>query len=111
MSDGVKGWGIRYRAHNGLPRPAVVLVPDEFGPRRPPPFLPLVISPHGRGVRALTNAHLWGSLPAGGGFAVICPGGMGRRLPLHSWGWRGQNADPSPLPPRVRNKLPLARID
>jgi poly(3-hydroxybutyrate) depolymerase len=111
MNDGVKGWGIRYRAHNGLPRPAVVLVPDEYGPRRPTPFLSLVISPHGRGVRALANAHLWGNLPARGGFAVICPGGMGRRLPLHSWGWRGQIADLARMPSIVHTKLPWLRID
>jgi poly(3-hydroxybutyrate) depolymerase len=111
MSDGVKGWGIRYRAHNGLRRPAVVLVPDEYGPRRPTPSLSLVISPHGRGVRALANAHLWANLPARGGFAVICPGGMGRRLPLHSWGWRGQIADLARMPSIVRTKLPWLRID
>ena len=111
MSEGVRGWGIRYRAHSGLPRPAVVLVPDEYGPTRPPPRLSLVISAHGRGVRALTNAHLWGDLPARGGFAVVCPGGMGRRLPLHSWGWWGQIADLARMPSIVRAKLPWLRFD
>jgi poly(3-hydroxybutyrate) depolymerase len=111
VSDGVKEWGIRYRAHNRLPRPGIVLVPAEYGPERPPPPLPLVISPHGRGVRARTNARLWGDLPQQGGFAVICPGGMGRRLPLHSWGWRGQVADLARMPSIVRATLPWLRVD
>jgi poly(3-hydroxybutyrate) depolymerase len=111
MADGVSEWAIRYRAHNQLPRPAVVLVSAEYGPRHPPPPLRLVISPHGRGVRAGTNARLWGALPARGGFAVVCPGGMGRRLPLHSWGWRGQIADLARMPSIVRATLPWLSID
>jgi poly(3-hydroxybutyrate) depolymerase len=70
-----------------------------------------VISPHGRGVRAQTNANLWSALPARGGFAVICPGGMGRRLPLHSWGWRGQIADLARMPSIATATLPWLRID
>jgi poly(3-hydroxybutyrate) depolymerase len=95
-------WGVRYAAHNRLRRPAVVLVPWEDGPQRPTPPLPLVISPHGRGVRAATNARLWGDLPGRGQFIVVCPGGMGRRLPLHSWGWRGQIDDLARMPTVVR---------
>jgi pimeloyl-ACP methyl ester carboxylesterase len=111
VSDGVRQWTVRYRAHNRLPRPAIVLVPAEYGPNRAPPPLPLVISPHGRGVRAQTNARLWGDLPARGGFAVVCPGGMGRRLPLHSWGWRGQIADLARMAGIVRATLPWLRVD
>jgi len=111
VSDGVRAWTIRYRAHNRAPRPAVVLVPAGFGPSCPPPPMPLVVSPHGRGVRADTNARLWGELPAQGGFAVVCPGGMGRRLPLHSWGWRGQIADLARMPSIVRATLPWLRVD
>jgi poly(3-hydroxybutyrate) depolymerase len=110
VSDGVKRWTIRYRAHNRLARPAVVLVPDAYGPGRPTPRLPLVISPHGRNVPAATNASKWGELPARGSFAVICPGGMGRRLPLHSWGWRGQIADLARMPAILRAALPWLRI-
>ena len=111
MSDGVRAWQIRYRAHNRAARPAVVVVPIGFGPAHPPPPLPLVISPHGRGVRADTNARMWGGLPAEGGFAVVCPGGMGRRLPLHSWGWRSQIADLARMPSIVRATLPWLRVD
>ena len=110
MSNGVKHWGLRYRAHNGLPRWAVLAAPSQFGPRNPSPPLPLVISPHGRGVRARTNARLWGALPAQG-FAVICPGGMGRRLPLHSWGWRGQIDDLARMPSILRAQRPWLHLD
>jgi poly(3-hydroxybutyrate) depolymerase len=111
LSDGVKQWGFRYRAHNGVRRWAVVVAPAQYGPNNPPPLLPLVISPHGRGVRARTNARLWGDLPARGGFAVICPGGMGRRLPLHSWGWRGQIDDLARMPSILRAARPWLRLD
>jgi poly(3-hydroxybutyrate) depolymerase len=111
MSDGVKQWGIRYRADGGVPRWAVVVAPAQYGPGSPSPPLPLVISPHGRGVRARTNANLWRGLPAQGGFAVICPGGMGRRLPLHSWGWRGQIDDLARMPSILRAARPWLRID
>jgi poly(3-hydroxybutyrate) depolymerase len=107
----VKKWGIRYRAHNKLPRPAIVLLPAKYGPGHPTKPLPLVISPHGRGVRAKGNAHLWSDLPARGDFAVICPGGMGRRLPLHSWGYRGQIDDLARMPSVAEGALPWLRID
>jgi poly(3-hydroxybutyrate) depolymerase len=110
VSDGVKHWGLRYRAHNGVRRWAVLVVPSQYGPRNVPPPLPLVISPHGRGVRARTNARLWRELPARG-FAVICPGGMGRRLPLHSWGWRGQIDDLARMPAIIGDARPWLRID
>jgi len=111
VDGGVKHWGIRYRAHNGVLRWAVVVAPAQYGPQDPSLPLPLVISPHGRGVRARTNARLWGDLPARGGFAVICPGGMGRRLPLHSWGWRGQIDDLARMPSILRTARPWLRID
>src|SRR5829696_8921784 len=111
MSDGVRRWDIRYRAHNGRVRPAVVLVPARFAPGRPASALPLVISPHGRNVRAAVNASKWGELPARGPFAVICPGGMGRKLPLASWGWRGQIADLARMPEIIRSALPWLRVN
>ena len=111
MSNGVRRWGFRYRAHNGVPRFAVVVAPARYGPSSPSPPLPLVISPHGRGVRAITNARLWRDLPAQGDFAVVCPGGMGRRLPLHSWGWRGQIEDLARMPALIRSERPWLRID
>jgi poly(3-hydroxybutyrate) depolymerase len=107
----VRHWPVRYRAHNRLPRPAVVVLPAQYGPERRPPPLPLVISPHGRGVSAETNARMWADLPGRGHFAVICPGGMGRRLPLHSWGYQGQIADLARMPSIARATLPWLRVD
>ena len=109
--SGTKQWGLRYRAHNKVLRWAVVVAPAQYGPKHPSPPLPLVISPHGRGVRARTNANLWGELPGQGDFAVICPGGMGRRLPLHSWGFRGQIDDLARMPAILRAARPWLRVD
>jgi pimeloyl-ACP methyl ester carboxylesterase len=85
---------IRYRAHDGVERNAWLLLPAGYagGP------IPLVISPHGRGVGAAENAGLWGDLPAEGDFAVINPEGQGRRLGLYSWGDPGEIADLARMP-------------
>jgi pimeloyl-ACP methyl ester carboxylesterase len=36
---------------------------------------------------------------------------MGRRLPLHSWGWRGQIDDLARMPALLRNARPWLRFD
>ena len=101
---------IQYRAHNGLPRHAFVIVPKWYGPRNHP-SLPLVISPHGRGVPARDNVHLWGNLPALGRFAVVNPEGQGRKLALYSWGDPGEISDLAKMPSLVHLALPWLRID
>jgi pimeloyl-ACP methyl ester carboxylesterase len=103
-------WHIRYRAHDGRARGAYVALPSWYGKHRHPP-IPLVISPHGRGVSARTNARLWGSLPALGGFAVISPEGAGRKLGGYSWGSLGQIDDLARMPQIARLTLPWLRID
>src|SRR5207247_8604555 len=70
---------IHYRTHDGHRRSAEVVLPDWYGPRNNPP-LPLIISPHGRGVSAEENVNRWGNLPAVGAFAVVNPEGQGRRF-------------------------------
>ena len=85
---------ISYVAHDGVRRPAWLLLPADY--RGAP--IPLVISPHGRGVDARSNALIWGDLPGEGGFAVINPGGEGRRLHWFSWGAPGQIADLARMP-------------
>jgi len=115
---GVGGWEqvhvrtiqIEYRTHDGDLRAAYVLVPDWYGPEQHPP-LPLVISPHGRGVSADDNADRWGDLPALGSFAVVNPEGQGRRFRRLSWGYPGQIADLARMPQIVRQQLPWLRID
>jgi pimeloyl-ACP methyl ester carboxylesterase len=101
---------IRYRAHNGEARDAYVLLPSWYGPKNDPP-LPLIISPHGRGLSGRANAALWGDLPARGPFAVVSPDGQGRRLPLHSWGFTGQIEDLAKMPSIVARALPWMRVD
>ena len=102
---------ISYRAHNGVRTAATVVVPARYGRGRPSPPLPLVISPHGRGLTGRQNARLWGRLPAVGGFAVVSPDGQGRVLPRHSWGFAGQISDLARMPSIVRRAVPWLRID
>jgi poly(3-hydroxybutyrate) depolymerase len=110
VASPVRIWTVHYRAHDGLVRPAYVVLPRWYGPDRHPP-IPLVISPHGRGVDARANARIWGTLPALGGFAVVNPEGQGRRLELYSWGDRGQIGDLARMPAIVHRALPWLRID
>src|SRR5580765_1253905 len=84
---------IHYIAHDGIRRTAWLLLP--IGTHGP---IPLIISPHGRGVGADENALIWGDLPGEGGFAVINPAGEGRRLHQYSWGYRGQIDDLARMP-------------
>jgi poly(3-hydroxybutyrate) depolymerase len=106
----VRVWTIGYRAHDGVERAAYVELPAWYGPHDHPP-IPLVISPHGRGVDARANARIWGDLPAVGRFAVVNPEGQGRRLELYSWGDPGQIADLARMPRLVEHALPWLRID
>lgn len=101
---------IEYRTHDGHRRAAYVLVPDWYGPARHP-RLPLIISPHGRGVAADVNADRWGDLPAVGSFAVVNPEGQGRRFARFSWGYPGQIDDLARMPQILQRALPWLRID
>jgi poly(3-hydroxybutyrate) depolymerase len=106
----VRTWTIHFRAHDGRRNVAYVVLPAWYGPKRNPP-LPLIISPHGRGLTGRANALLWGGLPARGAFAVVNPDSRGRRLPSYSWGYRGQIEDLARMPEIVRLTLPWVRID
>jgi dipeptidyl aminopeptidase/acylaminoacyl peptidase len=101
---------IVYRAHNGARRAAWVVLPAWYRPGRNP-RIPLVISPHGRGISGRANARLFGRLPALGRFAVVSPEGQGRRLTRYSWGFAGQIADLARMPTIVRRALPWVRVD
>lgn len=105
----VRTWTLHYRAHDGASRVAFVVLPRWYGPRDHPP-IPLVISPHGRGIEPGANARLWGNLPALGRFAVVNPEGQGRRLELYSWGDPGEISDLARMPSIVRHGLPWLRI-
>ena len=111
MADEVREWTIKYLAHNRRVREAVVVLPAEYGPNKPTPKLPLVITIHGRENSARLTAQLWDGLPARGGFAVIAPAGMGRRLPDTSWGYRRQIDDLARMPWIAESALPWLNID
>lgn len=106
----VKLWKISYRSHDGKIRKAWVILPRWYDSLHNP-ALPLVISPHGRGCTGLGNAGYWGNLPGVGGFAVVNPDGMGRRLDLKSFGYEGQLDDLARMPSIVTHALPWVRID
>jgi poly(3-hydroxybutyrate) depolymerase len=101
---------IEYTAHNGVKRPATVVLPAWYGPANNPP-LPVVISPHGRDATGGSNADYFGNLPAVGNFAVISPDGMGRRLKLKSYGYAGQIDDLAKMPEFAVAALPWLRLD
>jgi pimeloyl-ACP methyl ester carboxylesterase len=101
---------ISYRAHDGLQRRAYVIVPADYGVDGSPP-IPLVISPHGRGVGAKENIRRWGRLPATGDFAVVNPEGQGRALTLFSWGDPGEIRDLAHMPDIVEHALPWLHVD
>jgi pimeloyl-ACP methyl ester carboxylesterase len=103
-------WTIHYRAHGSPQRIALVVLPRWYGPRNNPP-IPLVISPHGRGVEPTGNVSMWGNMPALGRFAVVSPEGQGTsRLELFSWGSPGQIDDLGRMPTIVKRALPWLRI-
>jgi pimeloyl-ACP methyl ester carboxylesterase len=106
----VRLWTIHFRAHDGRRNTAYVLLPAWYGPGRNPP-IPLIISPHGRGLDGRANAAIWGGLPARGPFAVVNPDARGRRLPRYSWGYRGQIEDLARMPQILKLTLPWLRID
>ena len=106
----VRRLGISYRAWDGLRRTAYVVVPRWYEPARDP-RMPLVISPHGRGLDARVNLRFWGGLPAFGPFAVVSPEGQGRVLTRYSWGWRSQIDDLARMPAILAKQLPWLRID
>ena len=106
----VKRVQVRYIAHDGRPSRAYLVLPSWYGPAANPP-LPLIISPHGRGLSGRANSILWGHLPGRGSFAVINPDARGRRLAGHSWGYAGQVADLARMPEILRTALPWLRID
>ena len=106
----VRVWRIAYRAHNGVRREAFVAFPSSYRPRHAPP-IPLVISPHGRGVTGRENLRLWGQLPAVGNFGVVSPDGQGRLLSNYSWGSAGQIDDLARMPQIVKLTLPWVHVD
>lgn len=101
---------VPYVASDGSQRIAYLVLPRWYGAQRHPP-IPLVISPHGRGVTPTGNLRFWRSLPAYGPFALVSPEGQGRRLTLYSWGRKGQIDDLARMPDVLTGALPWLNID
>ena len=102
---------LSYVAFDGRTTHATLLLPAGYGPGRNP-AIPLVISPHGRGLDGRANAARWGDLPSRGGFAVINPDGEGAHLGgRFSWGAPGQIDDLARMPSILAAALPWVRID
>ncbi|MGB8004414.1 MAG: hypothetical protein WCF27_09155 [Gaiellaceae bacterium] len=110
LPQGVHVYALSYRAHDGLSRRAYLILPAWYSPAQDPP-IPLVISPHGRGVGARSNIKRWGDLPALGDFGVINPEGQGRKLTLFSWGSPGEIRDLARMPSIVEHALPWLHVD
>jgi pimeloyl-ACP methyl ester carboxylesterase len=106
----VRTVSVPYRAWDGATRVALLVLPRWYRAGLNP-AIPLVISPHGRGITAVDNLHFWGGLPAFGPFAVVNPEGQGRRLTLYSWGWRGQIDDLARMPRILETGLPWLHLD
>ena len=110
-AEGVQAVAIDYTAHDGRTSHATILLPAWYAADRNP-AIPLVISPHGRGLWGSTNAELWGDLPTRGGFAVVNPDGEGEHLSgRFSWGAPGDVDDLARMPEIVQNAVPWLRID
>jgi poly(3-hydroxybutyrate) depolymerase len=101
---------ITYTTHNGHTRNAYVQLPHDYLPGANP-AIPLVISPHGRGVDGKINTRRWGNLPTLGNFVVVSPDGYGRRLARHSWGFSGQIDDLARMADVVELALPWLHVD
>jgi pimeloyl-ACP methyl ester carboxylesterase len=101
----IRVWKIAYRANDGRRRDAYVALPASYRPGHAPP-IPLVISPHGRGVTGRQNVKLWGQLPEVGNFAVISPDGTSN----YSWGSAGQISDLARMPAILHLTLPWVHI-
>jgi hypothetical protein len=69
---------VHYRAHDGVLRPALVMVPSDYHGQP----IPLVISPHGRGVDERENELLWGRPSRRGRLRGDQPGGRRTRAAL-----------------------------
>jgi poly(3-hydroxybutyrate) depolymerase len=106
----VKVLTFAYRSHVGGERKAYLVLPAWYDERRHPE-IPLVISPHGRGVDGVYNLRFWGNLPARGSFALISPDGQGRRLPLYSRGYPGQIDDLARMPALAHAAFPWLKLD
>jgi hypothetical protein len=109
-ATGTRWLQIRFTGPGGRRDRLVVGLPSWYGPRDDPP-LPLVISPHSRGLTPWQEARRWGDLPGRFGIAVVNTGLHGRVIPRRSWAWPPDIAEMADLPGLLPRFLPYLRID
>ncbi len=109
-STGTRRLIVRFRGPGGWHDSVLVALPAWYGPHRDPP-LPLVVSPHSRGLTPSRWARRWGDLPGRFGLIVLDPGLHGRVIPRRSWAWPPDIAELARLPELVHRRLPWLRYD
>jgi pimeloyl-ACP methyl ester carboxylesterase len=101
---------VRFTGPGGRRDRLVIGLPAWYGPHDDPP-LPLVISPHSRGLTPWQEARRWGELPGRFGIAVANTGLHGRVIPRRSWAWPPDIAEMTDVPRLLPRFLPWLRID
>ena len=107
---GTRRLAIHFRGPGGVRDSAVVALPSWYGPYDHP-RLPLVISPHSRGITAWQQARRWGDLPGRFRLIVVDPGLHGRVIPRRSWAWPPDIAEMADLPATLRRQIPYLTYD
>jgi len=107
---GNQTYGVVYRAWNGHPRYAVVVLPRDYVPGSDQ-ALPCIIQPHARHATPAYTATIWQDLPSTRGFMVICPDSAGRVSRANGWGVPGQIADIMDMPDVIEASIPWVRVD
>jgi pimeloyl-ACP methyl ester carboxylesterase len=103
-------FAIHFLGPDGVRDTAVVALPAWYGPHDDP-RLPLVISPHSRGITPWQQARRWGDLPGRFRLIVVNPGLHGRIIPRRSWAWPPDIAEMADLPATLRRRIPYLRYD
>jgi hypothetical protein len=101
---------IHFPGPDGVRDSAVVLLPRWYGPHDHP-RLPLVISPHSRGITPQQAARRWGDLPGRFRLIVVNPGLHGRVIPRRSWAWPPDIAEMTRLPRILTRRIRYLRYD
>lgn len=100
----------RFRGPGGAQETIVVAMPAWYEPGHDPP-LPIVVSPHSRGLTPWQNARRWGDLPGRFRIIVVNAGLHGRVIPRRSWAWPPAIAELARLPDIARRLVPYLRYD
>jgi pimeloyl-ACP methyl ester carboxylesterase len=110
VAAGTRRLTIHFPGPDGVRDSAVVALPSWYGPHDHP-RLPLVISPHSRGITPWQQSRRWGDLPGRFRLIVVDPGLHGRIIPRRSWAWPPDIARMADLPTIVRRRIPYLRYD